>query len=112
MLGKHEPCDRNRRVNRHGRGGLRGGKVPHLANLTVLLAGGVRVPVCKRVRRERAHQQYERHSEQTFGRTFGHTESEKERLAIVPGCLLARKRKLPTLPRGVFFGNAESLAML
>jgi hypothetical protein len=65
LLGQHEPCDRHGRVNRHGCGGQRRGKMPNLANLAGLLAGGLRVPVRERVRGQSAQRQDERDSQYT-----------------------------------------------
>jgi hypothetical protein len=49
MLGDYEPCYGNGYLNRGRCCGLWCGNVPDLANLAVLLVGGLRVPVRERV---------------------------------------------------------------
>jgi hypothetical protein len=63
MLGGDEPRHRDGQLDRYRRRSLWCGYVADLANLALLLVGGLRVPVGKRVRGQRAQRKDERYRE-------------------------------------------------
>lgn len=62
---RREPCHRHGRLHYHLRRGLRGGNVPDLANLAVLLAASVRMPMAGGMDGQGAHAENQGHRQHT-----------------------------------------------
>jgi len=65
FFSRREPCHRHGRLHYHMRRGLRDGDVPDLANLAVLLAASVRMPMAGGVKGQSAHGEDQGHRQHT-----------------------------------------------
>jgi hypothetical protein len=76
MLGGYEPRHRNGYLYCGGGHSLGRGGVPNLANLAMLLVGGLRVPVRERVRGQRAQRKDERECQHPSNYSLRHAQNQ------------------------------------
>ena len=65
VIGRSKPRDRDGRLHFHLRGGLRYGDVPGMADLAMLLVGGVPMPVPGSLHSKEAHRKNQGHRQQS-----------------------------------------------